>query len=892
MAVASHGAALSALRSLINHDPVPAGTVLHRPYLPDGIEPADDGVLLTPAGPIGGYGDEARYALRGDRATQLAIAGPPAAVLADAPQITSRLVRDYVGSSIDLTMQGGTTSGVVYPLAVCDLATAFRFRNVGGASAGAIAAALTAAAELGRSEGIRQSVPEPVEELASSVPEPVEAPSGEPAMDPPTSSGHERSASSAHAGIRRGFVGLTDVVAWLTQIGPGDPERDEYRLAQLFRAPDSTRDVFRLLIAVIRQRTWSLPVVAWSAFGWRTWLTAYLIGAATVVGTGWVCSRFVGRDFTWYGTIGWGLLGTLSFIATLVGLVLLVHGLLLIGQARRTSPPGPSWVARLNLVSSESQPPPTAPLPLVLVGAGLAAAGVLVLVVQPAPYWAGWLVGLSGTLSVLAVLLVSAVLLVGRMREVSYGLVAGSSPRRPRNLLDLMAGVPRPTVEASVTPWLASSLNRLAGLAEGEVMRFGHLWAGLDYSELRRSPDPERRARLQDLAADPDLRLVNLELMTTDITRQRPYRFPLPEIADDDPERLWLDLATLRDGAGSGVVDDRILDVLGEGNARRVRDRAGVVRTLHPLPDPWDLPVIFAVRISMALPGLFQAVRMYRIVPITAAYDDFGRRLSGAGLPDVSDRTGEPDELVAEELWFSDGGITSNFPVHFFDSPLPRWPTVSLNLGQHPDLAPHQDVSLPQDWDADATPVEPLTKSGFSLVAGVFFTAMKWRDNMQSAMPGYRNRIAQVRTRPNEGGTNLFMARELIASMAVRGALAGARLRTRFADESQWNRFRWLRLRIAVGDIEQLRALTGERRGFYADAFSGPAWLDEQQRTFTERPAAGEVPWYRPVDGFWPQASDLLADLVAGYLPEPGRPNVMTTGVPEPEPELRQVPRE
>ena len=70
----------------------------------------------------------------------------------------SDTVAAYAKASLDLTMEGGTTSGVVYPLAVCELATNFRFRNVGGASAGAIAAALTAAAELGRSSdgaGIR-----------------------------------------------------------------------------------------------------------------------------------------------------------------------------------------------------------------------------------------------------------------------------------------------------------------------------------------------------------------------------------------------------------------------------------------------------------------------------------------------------------------------------------------------------------------------------------------------------------------------------------------------------------------------------------------------------------------------------------------------------------------
>src|SRR4051794_13522651 len=50
----------------------------------------------------------------------------------------------------DLVMKGGITSGVVYPLAACELAKGYRFKNIGGTSAGAIAAAATAAAELGR----------------------------------------------------------------------------------------------------------------------------------------------------------------------------------------------------------------------------------------------------------------------------------------------------------------------------------------------------------------------------------------------------------------------------------------------------------------------------------------------------------------------------------------------------------------------------------------------------------------------------------------------------------------------------------------------------------------------------------------------------------------------
>jgi hypothetical protein len=40
----------------------------------------------------------------------------------------------------DLIMKGGITSGVVYPLTACQLAKRYRFRRLGGASAGAIAA--------------------------------------------------------------------------------------------------------------------------------------------------------------------------------------------------------------------------------------------------------------------------------------------------------------------------------------------------------------------------------------------------------------------------------------------------------------------------------------------------------------------------------------------------------------------------------------------------------------------------------------------------------------------------------------------------------------------------------------------------------------------------------
>lgn len=50
----------------------------------------------------------------------------------------------------DVVMKGGIASGVVYPLAIVELAKRFRFASVGGTSAGAHAAAAAAAAEYGR----------------------------------------------------------------------------------------------------------------------------------------------------------------------------------------------------------------------------------------------------------------------------------------------------------------------------------------------------------------------------------------------------------------------------------------------------------------------------------------------------------------------------------------------------------------------------------------------------------------------------------------------------------------------------------------------------------------------------------------------------------------------
>ena len=867
MAVASRGAALSAFRELINDDPVEARTILRRPYLPQGLEPSEDLVGMDPSTLIGGYGNEARYTLGADDpATMLAIAASPADVLSGRPSISSDTVAAYARTSLDLTMEGGTTSGVVYPLAVCELATSFRFRNVGGASAGAIAAALTAAAELGRSSRV----------LAAG-----------------GLSRHEskRDASATQATgdqIRTGFAGIADIISWLTQTRPGDQEKDEYRLAQLFRPGNPTAAIFRVAIAIMRGQNWPLPLLALFAFGLAPRLFTLALIAGAVVLTGYMEWKFTSDPRTITEIIGLGALGVMAFIVTVAGLVLLLQGIRSgLGKPSGENGTTSDSLQRLRLYTSAYATPPSMTIRQLIIGTALIVLVVIFGSFRPALYASGVLVGLAGS-AVIAIGLLSSILIyVSRFRSRAFGLIAGTTHQRRRNVLDVMAAVPKPTVTRSLVPWLNDCLNALAGLPDDQVMRFGHLWAGLDYHERRLDPSADDLAEWRRMSASPDHRLVNLELMTTDLTRQRPFRFPLDPTADDDPEQLWVCVEQLRDGE-SQIFPESILRALSETESRDVHDRHGVVLRLHKLPQPWDLPVIFAVRISMSLPVLFQAVRMYRIRRPSPIQDDLGRTIldHGKRLALLASHD------LAQALWFSDGGITSNFPVHFFDDALPRWPTVSLNLGIHPLGAPHQDVWLPQDWDDLSIPVKTLGGSGLGFGQAIFNTAMSWRDSMQSALPGYRNRIAQVRTNPGEGGTNLFMPREIIASLALRGALAGARLRTRFSDESQWNRFRWLRLRNAMSNLETLRATTFERRGFYRDALSGEAWLDEQEADFRERSSTLPIPWYPPYSAFWPKAARLLNTFADGYRPAGDPENVMTCGVPTPQPVLRQVPRE
>jgi hypothetical protein len=67
---------------------------------------------------------------------------------------------------------------------------------------------------------------------------------------------------------------------------------------------------------------------------------------------------------------------------------------------------------------------------------------------------------------------------------------------------------------------------------------------------------------------------------------------------------------------------------------------------------------------------------------------------------------------------------------------------------------------------------------------------MSWQDNLQSTLPGYRDRIVHVGLKPDEGGLNITMPPELVSTLGKYGALAGVDMRDEFdLDEHRWRRF-------------------------------------------------------------------------------------------------------
>jgi predicted acylesterase/phospholipase RssA len=441
------------------------------------------------------------------------------------------------------------------------------------------------------------------------------------------------------------------------------------------------------------------------------------------------------------------------------------------------------------------------------------------------------LLGVSGFLGWLPWILLA---LVGAGAGIAQALVHDLREKLPANYYGLSTGMGG---SDALTPWLHGLLQRLSGKPSREPLTFGDLWG----------PDPVRRE-------------IDLQMMTTCLTRGRPYRLPF---AEHEERLFYFRRKDLDDLFPRDVVD--LMVAHGRPQSSRRDDGE-----LLPMPLGRDLPVVVATRMSLSFPLLVSAVPLQAI-----------------------DYTRPEREPKPEPCWFSDGGIASNFPVHFFDAPLPGWPTFAINL-RYFEETPAKRVVMPQrNQDELADSFHRFEKRGLvGFLRAVFDAMQNWQDNAQAKLPGFRDRIAHVCLGPDEGGLNLDMPEAKVREIADSGTHAGLLLARRFKPGSRaklnWDNHRWVRFRSMMASLEEMLEKLGPR---LAPDFEPPQPGDENYAALLAR-ATDELPSYawdsRAQRDEALRAVKHLVRIAAAWAATEVK---LADGAPRPMPELRAKPR-
>ena len=399
-----------------------------------------------------------------------------------------------------------------------------------------------------------------------------------------------------------------------------------------------------------------------------------------------------------------------------------------------------------------------------------------------------------------------------------------------RNAFGMCSGMPAHQASRvpALTPWMADLLDEISGKTGGSPLTFGDLWGPGNPGELE-----EEAGR----------RKVNLEVMTTNLTLGWPVRLPTSS------RELFFHPAELRSFFPERIVrwmEDHPFPPRDEKEERFIRSI--VTQTPYrPMPAPADLPVVVAARMSLSFPVLISAVHLYAV--------DWSRK-SNQEARDA----GRAPELGG--CWFSDGGISSNFPVHFFDGLLPERPTFGINLRPfHPDHPKDEhdesrNVWFPTHSRQAILPTWTSIDSLFGFLGSIVRTMQNWMDNTQMRLPGYRDRVVHVFLSQDEGGMNLSMPKERVDALTRRGSAAG-----KAVQELDWDGHRWTRFRTAMAQLQDkldgMRAIySGGFRQFLAghDSTKGryqrpQAWKEYALRSTDELMEAVED-WGEHPDGY------------------------------------------
>ena len=223
-------------------------------------------------------------------------------------------------------------------------------------------------------------------------------------------------------------------------------------------------------------------------------------------------------------------------------------------------------------------------------------------------------------------------------------------------------------------------------------------------------------------------------MMTTSLMEERPYTLPFP--AED---RRFV----FEKSEWDRIFPGRVMAFLA-GVCEPFTPPAGETGEYYYFPDPARLPLIVGARINLGFPFLISGVPLWR--------RDF-----------TLAEEAEQDKL--RRCFFSDGGLSSNFPIHFFDHLLPNSPTFAISLDEYDAKRDRGDnVWLPSSAGSGSQlPVLPFDGLGQFLMR-LLMSAKDWQDNLQSTLPGYRERIAHVVLKSEQGNSILRWSRRPSAS--------------------------------------------------------------------------------------------------------------------------------
>lgn len=283
------------------------------------------------------------------------------------------------------------------------------------------------------------------------------------------------------------------------------------------------------------------------------------------------------------------------------------------------------------------------------------------------------------------------------------------------------------------------------------------------HHHLEKTAGAEHRGEGRPLCVgDLETHKIELAAMTTDLSSGRPFRLPLKTkiyfFSRCEFDRLF--------------PPDVVAYLCGcqEPRPARAWDDDDVPSDLYRLPIGDDFPLLLIARMSLSFPLLISGVPLYRL--------DYVNKVA----KNRTEKGAKKDQAPMRRVLFSDGGISSNFPIHFFDALLPRRPTFGISLGVRGEHDEGECVKLVTKNTSSANlPINPV--SNLLLFAGsILRTAMNWQDTLQSQLPGYADRIVEVKLDPKtEGGLNLDMSETTIARLVERGGKAADKLIDNFS---------------------------------------------------------------------------------------------------------------